>query len=88
MQKFFFGDAYDIYSVLDSTGTCKLLIVLKNSQTTLYSARYNYNADPLFFRGYVNATLVSKVVTIPAIDSVTMKVNGTTTYYKAIYSPS
>lgn len=88
MQKFFFGDAYDIYSVLDSTGTCKLLLILKNTQTTLYSARYNYNADPLFFKGYVNATLVSKVITIPPIDSVTMKINGTATYYKATYSPS
>lgn len=88
MQKLFFGDAYNIYSVLDSTGTCKLLIVLKNTQTTLYSARYNYNADPFFFKGYVNATLVSKVVNIPPIDSVMMKINGAVTYYKTTYSPS
>lgn len=88
MQKLFFGDAYNIYSVLDSTGTCKLLIVLKNTQTTLYSARYNYNADPFFFKGYVNATLVSKVVNSPPIDSVMMKINGAVTYYKTTYSPS
>lgn len=68
MQRYFFIDSFDIYGVIDSSsGSCEILLILKNKQVTLYTSKYNYNIDPLFFRGYVNATITSKVIKIPSI---------------------
>lgn len=80
---------YDVFTAYTMQGAAKVLFVLRNEEDTLYSAKYNYNRDANFFKAYVNATLTSKVVLIPPIDSAFMKaVDGSTNYYKVDYSPS
>lgn len=84
-----FRDNYNVYAVYTATGGAELQLVRKGSSTIIYSARYNYNADPLFFKSYLSASATSKVQLIPSITFVLMKVvDSNTLYYKVTYSAS
>jgi hypothetical protein len=67
MSQFFGFNYYEVYTVYTAQNVPQLLLVVKNGGTVLYSSRYNYNADSNFFKAYVNATISSKVLTIPSI---------------------
>lgn len=88
MYKYFNSDIYDIYSMYTHDNIPKTLYIEKYPSIILYSEKYNYNADALFFKSYINASIASKVLMIPAIESVMMKANGSgTNYFKVNYSP-
>jgi hypothetical protein len=83
-----FGSSYQVYAVYTAENTAQLLLVQRKPDTVLYSSKYNYNADPLFFKGYLSACTTSQVLLIPSIFSVMMKlVASNIYYYKVTYSP-
>lgn len=79
-------DNYIVYALYTAQGVPQLQLIKKDPNILLYSAKYNYNADPLFFKAYNAACTASKVLLIPSIVSVLMKVSAVNVnYYKVTY---
>lgn len=79
-------DNYEIKAYYSIENVTQLLDGKKNGKT-IFTGMLNYNQDAAFLTNYRTAENASRVLNVPAIDRVGLKILGTRRIYRVVYSP-
>lgn len=63
------------------------IILGRKNNKTIFSDYYNYNTDANFLSNYKIVESESRIINIPPISSVSLKVVGNKKMFKVTYSP-